>query len=79
MRYNTIVDKDEQGLLMILRAAEKFDEDRFLEGIHQRCYTAEDILQAIDQVRAYQARQKTCPIISRIHLIAAVFTIFNSK
>ncbi len=59
MRYNTIVDKDEQGLLMILRAAEKFDEDRFLEGIHQRCYTTEDIQQTIDQVRAYQARLDT--------------------
>lgn len=59
MLYNTIVDKDEQGLLMILRAAEKFNEDRFLEGIHQRCYTAEDIQQAIDQVRAYQARLNT--------------------
>ena len=56
MLYTTIVDKDDTGLLTILRAAEKFDEDRFLEGIHQRCYTAEDIRQAIDRVRAYQAR-----------------------
>ena len=59
MLYSTIVEKDEQGLLMILRAAEKFDEQRFLEGIHQRCYTSEDIQQAIDQVRAYQARLNT--------------------
>lgn len=56
MLYSTIVEKDESGLLMIIRAAERFDEHRFLEGIQRRCYTAADIQQAIDQVRIYQAR-----------------------
>lgn len=49
MQYSTIVDKDEQGLIQIIEAAKKFEEDRFLEGIHQRCYTALDIQVATDR------------------------------
>ncbi len=56
MQYTTIVDKDETGLKQIIAAAKKFEEDRFLEGIHQRCYTAQDIQVVIDKVREYQAR-----------------------
>ena len=56
MQYTTIVDKDETGLKQIIASAKKFEEDRFLEGIHQRCYTAQDIQVAIDKVREYQAR-----------------------
>ena len=59
MLYSTIVEKDDSGLQMIIRAAERFDEQRFLQGIQQRCYTAEDILRAIDQVRIYQSRLNT--------------------
>ena len=56
MRYTTIVDKDERGLIQIIEAAKKFEEDRFLEGIRQRCYTAADVQTAIDRVREYQSR-----------------------
>nr|MCR4853402.1 hypothetical protein [Prevotella sp.] len=59
MRYTTIVEKDEKGLQMIIRAAQQFEEDRFLEGLNQRCYTDEDIRQTIDQVRIYQSRLNT--------------------
>ena len=59
MRYSTIVNKDERGLIEIIEAARKFEEDRFLEGIRQRCYTAEDIQVAIDRVREYQAKLNT--------------------
>ena len=59
MRYSTIVDKDERGLIKIIEAAQKFEEDRFLEGIRQRCYTAEDIQVAIDRIREYQAKLNT--------------------
>ena len=59
MQYSTIVDKDEQGLIQIIEAAKKFEEDRFLEGIHQRCYTAMDIQVATDRVREYQNKLNT--------------------
>ena len=53
------MDKDERGLIKIIEAAQKFEEDRFLEGIRQRCYTAEDIQVTIDQIREYQAKLDT--------------------
>lgn len=59
MQYSTIVDKDQQGLIQIIEAAKKFEEDRFLEGIHQRCYTALDIQVATDRVREYQNKLNT--------------------
>ena len=59
MRYNTIVKSDESGLIQIIKAAEKFEESRFLQGIQQRCYTAEDIQWATDRVREYQQKLNT--------------------
>ncbi len=56
MIYNTIVEKNEEGLRTILRAAEKFNEDRFLDGIRMRSYTAEDIQQTTGKVRVYLVR-----------------------
>ncbi len=53
------MDKDERGLIKIIEAAQKFEEDRFLEGIRQRCYTAEDIQVTIDHIREYQAKLDT--------------------
>ena len=59
MRYTTIVEKDERGLKQIIEAAQQFEEDRFLEGIHQKCYTEMDIQAAIDRVREYQSKLNT--------------------
>ena len=56
MIYNTIVEKNEEGLRTILRAAEKFNEDRFLDGIRMRSYTAEDIQQMTGKVRVFLVR-----------------------
>lgn len=59
MRYTTIVDKDEKGLLQIIEAAKRFEEDRFLEGIRLNRYTPEEIQYAIDRVRENQSRLNT--------------------
>lgn len=59
MLYNTIVEKNDSGLMMIIDAAKKFDEDRFLEGIQQRCYTAADIQQLTDRLRGFQGLLNT--------------------
>ena len=59
MKYATIVESNESGLIQIIRAAEKFEESRFLQGIQQRCYTAEDIQWATDRVREYQQKLNT--------------------
>lgn len=59
MKYATIVENNESGLNQIIRAAEKFEESRFLQGIQQRCYTAEDIQWATDRVREYQQKLNT--------------------
>ena len=56
MRYNTIVEKSEDGLCEIIRAVEQFEEDRFLAGLQVRRYTMYDVQQMTLTVREYQAR-----------------------
>ena len=43
MRYNTIVEKDENNLQEIITAAEQFSEERFLEGIKMKRYNQYEI------------------------------------
>lgn len=38
MIYNTIVEKDENNILRLIKAAEQFSEERFLEGIKLKRY-----------------------------------------
>ena len=56
MRYSTIVEKDEKTLLEIVRALEKFEEDRFIAGIQARHYTKFQLEQTLDMVHSYQSR-----------------------
>ena len=56
MRYNTIVEKSDDGLVEIIRAVEQFEEDRFLAGLELRRYTAYDVQQMAMTVREYQAK-----------------------
>lgn len=56
MRYKTIVDKSEDGLLEIIQAVQQFEEDRFLASLSVRRHTPFDIQQATLMVREYQAK-----------------------
>ena len=56
MRYNTIVEKDEDNLNMIIDAVSKFSRERFLEGIKEKRYTLYDVNQMINWVCEYQQK-----------------------
>lgn len=56
MRYSTIVDKSDEGLVEIISAVEQFEEDRFLAGLQVRRHTMYDIQQASLMVREYQQK-----------------------
>ena len=56
MRYKTIVDKNDDGLMEIIRAVEQFEEDRFLASLTVRRHTMHDIQEATLTVREYQAK-----------------------
>ena len=43
MTYNTIVEYNENGLLMIIEAAEQFEEARFLESVRLKSVTLEEV------------------------------------
>lgn len=54
MIYNTIVEKDENNILRLIKAAEQFSEERFLEGIKMKRYDVYDIKQTSVWVRKRQ-------------------------
>ena len=56
MRYNTIVEKDEANLNMIIDAVGKFSKERFLEGIREKRYSLYDVNQMIIWVCEYQQK-----------------------
>jgi len=56
MRYKSIVDKSDDGLMEIIRATEQFEEDRFLAGLQVRRHTMYDVQQMDLTVREYQAK-----------------------
>ena len=44
MLYSTIVDKNEEGLTMVINAAEKFEEGRYLSAIYDCQLKKDEIL-----------------------------------
>lgn len=56
MLYKTIVEKDENGLGMLIAAAEQFSKERFLEGIRLKHYDLYDINQMVVWVREHQQK-----------------------
>lgn len=56
MLYNTIVEKDESGLNMLIAAVEQFSRERFLEGIRLKHYNLYDINQMVVWIREQQQK-----------------------
>lgn len=74
MLYSTIVDKNEEGLQMVIDAAEKFEQGRYLNAILDCHLKKNEILMMTEFVREYKAK------LSREHLALAKFALtFNSE
>lgn len=74
MIYSTIVDKNEEGLQMIIEAAEKFEQGRYLNAIIDCHLKKNEILMMTEFVNEYKAK------LSREHLALAKFALtFNSE
>lgn len=73
MLYSTIVDKNEQGLLMIIEAAEKFEQGKYLNAIYDCHLNKEDIMGVTEYVKEYKAK------LSREHLALAKFALTFNK
>lgn len=73
MLYSTIVEKNEEGLLMIIEAAEKFDQGKFLNAIYNCHLRKEDILGIIEYVKEFKGK------LSREHLALAKFAATFNK
>ena len=73
MLYSTIVDKNEEGLRMIIEAAEKFEEGRYLEAIYNCHLNKDEVLGITEYVREYKAK------LSREHLALAKFALTFNK
>lgn len=56
MKYNTIVDKSEDALNLIIERAEEFDQERVLQGLSMRHYDVEDVKMLVADVREYHSR-----------------------
>lgn len=56
MRYNTIVDKSEETLNLIIAKAEEFDQERVLNGLSMRHYTLADVQMLRSHVEEYHAK-----------------------
>lgn len=56
MRYNTIVEKSEDTLKLIIEKAEEFDQKRVLNGLDVRHYSVEEIQMLVAHVREYHAK-----------------------
>lgn len=74
MQYSTIVEKNEESLQMIISAAEKFEEGKYLEGISKCRLNKHDVLCTIEFVKEYMAK------LSREYLALANFaSTFNKQ
>lgn len=74
MLYSTIVEKNEQGLQMIIEAAEKFEEGKYLNAIYDCHLSKDEVLGVTEYVREYKSK------LSREHLALAKFALtFNKK
>ena len=56
MLYSTIVDKNDDGLRMIIDAAEKFEEGKYLNAIYKCQLDREDIRGITEYVKERKAR-----------------------
>lgn len=56
MQYSTVVEKNDSNLLMIIEAAEKFEEGKFLDGIYQCRFNKAKILTIAEYVKEYRSR-----------------------
>lgn len=74
MLYSTIVDKNEEGLLTILEAAEKFEQGSYLHAIYSCHLKKEEILGITEYVKENRAK------LSREHYALSVFSLtFNRE
>lgn len=74
MLYSTIVDKNEQGLLMIIEAAEMFEQGKYLNAIYDCRLKKDEVLSVTEYVKEYKAK------LSKEHLALAKFALtFNSE
>lgn len=73
MIYNTIVEKNDAGLLMIIEAAEKFEQGRFLEAVHNCDLKKVEILEITELVKEFKSK------LSREHLALARFAATFNK
>lgn len=73
MLYSTIVDKNEEGLQMIINAAEKFEQGRYLNAIYDCHLKKDEILGITKYVQEYHAK------LSREHLALAKFALTFNK
>lgn len=74
MLYSTIVDKNEQGLLMIIEAAEKFEQGKYLNAIYDCRLKKDEVLSVTEYVKEYKAK------LSKENLALAKFALtFNSE
>lgn len=73
MLYSTVVEKNEQGLMMIIEAAEKFEKGKYLDAVYNCNLDKEDVLGITDYVREYRAK------LSREHLALAKFSLTFNK
>ena len=56
MQYTTIVEKNEEGLNLILEAARQFCEERFLHSVFSNNMTKYEILRLTSHVNTRQSR-----------------------
>jgi len=73
MLYSTIVDKNEEGLLMIIEAAEKFEQGKYLNALYDCRLTKDKILGITEYVREFKSK------LSREHLALAKFALTFNK
>ena len=74
MQYNSIVEKDESGLQMILDAAEKFEESKYLHAITERNFTKNEVFEILLFVKEYKIK------LEKEHYALAKFAItFNKR
>ena len=73
MIYNSIVEKDESGLQMILEAAEKFEKDKYLYAITERHFNKNEVLEILYFVKEYRIK------LEKEHYALAMFAITFNK
>ena len=56
MKFSTIVEHDDSGLLMVLDALDELREDRFIEGIRSKQRSHYEIMQMTEYIKERQHR-----------------------